>query len=185
MAHQRISDSAVVASASAAARAIAFESFAEEHLVAAYRLASAVMGREGEAEDAVHDAFLAAWRNWDALHNDAARSRWFDTIVVNTCRNMLRRKRTRKSHASIFERPTSSANDGISSIAERDAIEKALNSLNPEQRIVVALRFYGDYTIDDIAARTGAPAGTVKSRLHHALQKLERHLQAADGVLRP
>jgi RNA polymerase sigma-70 factor (ECF subfamily) len=185
MVHERVSDSAVAASASAAGNAIAFETFAEQHLAGAYRLASAVLGSGGEAEDAVHDAFLAAWRNWDALRDRDARSRWFDAIVVNTCRNMLRRKRPWKSDAGIFEVPNASGTDGISSIAERDAIEDALGSLNPDQRIVVALRFYGDYTIDDIAARTGAPVGTVKSRLHHALQKLQRQLQAADGVLRP
>jgi RNA polymerase sigma-70 factor (ECF subfamily) len=182
---ERISGAAVTASSGAAARALAFETFAEQHLADAYRLASAVLGSGGDAEDAVHDAFLAAWRNWDALRNRDARSRWFDAIVVNTCRNMLRRRRPWNADASIFEIPNASGTDGISSIAEREAIEKALGSLNPDQRIVVALRFYGDYTIEDIAARTGAPVGTVKSRLHHALHKLERLLQAADGVLRP
>jgi RNA polymerase sigma-70 factor (ECF subfamily) len=185
MVDERISGAAVPAPTRAAGRAIAFETFAEQHLPDAYRLASAVLGNRSEAEDAVHDAFLAAWRNWDALRNRDAMSRWFDAIVVNTCRNMLRRRRRWKSDASIFEMPNASGTDGISAIAERDAIEEALGGLNPDQRIVVALRFYRDYTIDEIAARTGAPVGTVKSRLHHALHKLERQLQAADGVLRP
>ena len=128
---------------------------------------------------------MAAWRNWDALRNRDAMSPWFDAIVVNTCRNMLRRRRPWKPDASVFEIPTANATDGITSIAERDAIEAALGSLNPDQRIVVALRFYRDYTIDDIAARTGAPAGTVKSRLHHALHKLERELQDTHRAVRP
>jgi RNA polymerase sigma-70 factor (ECF subfamily) len=185
MVDERISGAAVPAPTRAADRAIAFEAFAEQHLPDAYRLASAVLGNPGEAEDAVHDAFLAAWRKWDALRDRDAMSRWFDSIVVNTCRNMLRRRRPWKPDASIFDIPNAGGLDGISSIAERDAIEDAFRSLNPDQRIVVALRFYADYTIDDIAARTGAPVGTVKSRLHHALQKLERQLQAADGVLQP
>jgi RNA polymerase sigma-70 factor, ECF subfamily len=185
MVDERISGPAVATPTSAAGRAIAFETFAEQHLPDAYRLASAVLGSPSEAEDAVHDAFLAAWRNWDALRNREARSRWFDTIVINTCRNMLRRKRPWTPEARILEMPNASGADVISSIAERDAIERALGTLNPDQRIVVALRFYGDYTIDDIAVRTGAPVGTVKSRLHHALHKLERQLQAADGALRP
>lgn len=185
MVDERASGAAVTASSRAAARALAFETFAEEHLADAYRLASAVLGSGGDAEDAVHDAFLAAWRNWDALRNHEARSRWFDTIVINTCRNMLRRKRPWTPDARMLEMPTGSGVDGINSIAERDAIEQALGSLNPDQRIVVVLRFYGDHTVDEIAARTGAPVGTVKSRLHHALHKLERQLQAADGVLRP
>lgn len=184
MVDERIPGALVSAPTRAADRAIAFETFAEQHLADAYRLASAVLGNPSEAEDAVHDAFLAAWRRWDALRDRDAMSRWFDAIVVNTCRNMLRRKRPGRPDASIFEIPIASGGDGISSIAERDEIGEALGSLNPDQRIVVALRFYRDYTIDDIAVRTGARVGTVKSRLHHALQKLERHLRAADGVLR-
>lgn len=86
---------------------------------------------------------------------------------------------------SLFEIPNAAGSDAIASIAERDAIEEALGSLNPDQRIVVALRFYLDYTIDDIAVQTGAPVGTVKSRLHHALHKLERQLRAANGEMRP
>lgn len=185
MVDEHVSGPTAVATASAGATAIAFETFAEQHLAHAYRLASAVLGSGGDAEDAVHDAFLAAWRNWDALRNREARSRWFDAIVVNTCRNMLRRKRPWQPGAGILEMPYANGTEGISSVAERDAIEQALASLNPDQRIVVALRFYGDYTIDDIASRTGAPVGTVKSRLHHALQKLERQLQGADGGLLP
>lgn len=185
MVDQRISGAAVASSTGAAARALAFETFAEQHLPEAYRLASAVLGSRNEAEDAVHDAFLAAWRKWDSLRSRDAMSPWFDAIVVNTCRNMLRRRRPWKPDAAIFEIPVASATDGITSIAERDAIEAALGRLNPDQRIVVALRFYRDYTIDDIAARTGAPVGTVKSRLHHALLKLERELQGTDGVVRP
>jgi RNA polymerase sigma-70 factor, ECF subfamily len=185
MVDERIGNPAVVVPAGAAARAVAFEQFAEDHLPDAYRLASAILGSRNEAEDAVHDAFLAAWRNWHSLRNPHAMSRWFDAIVVNTCRNMLRRRRPGTPEASIVEIPQPSGADGIGSIAERDALEEALASLNPDQRIVVALRFYRDYTIDDIAARTGAPVGTVKSRLHHALQKLERQLQAAEGKVQP
>jgi RNA polymerase sigma-70 factor (ECF subfamily) len=126
MVDERISGPVVAARTSEAERTIAFETFAERHLPDAYRLASAILGSRSDAEDAVHDAFLAAWRNWNALRNRDAMSRWFDAIVVNTCRNMLRRKRPWKPDASIFEIPNASGTDGISSIAERDAIEEAL-----------------------------------------------------------
>ena len=58
------------------------------------------------------------------------------------------------------------------STAERDAIGRSLERLNPDQRIVVVLRFYRDLPVEEIAARVGVPAGTVKSRLHYALREL-------------
>ena len=102
MVDERISGAAVGAPTGAAARALAFETFAEQHLPDAYRLAAAVLGSRNDAEDAVHDAFMAAWRSWDALRNRDAMSPWFDAIVVNTCRNMLRRWRQSRTSQPGF-----------------------------------------------------------------------------------
>jgi RNA polymerase sigma factor (sigma-70 family) len=57
-------------------------------------------------------------------------------------------------------------------LARRELLAGAIRSLSPEQREVIVLRFYADLTVDQIAERTGARAGTVKSRLHYALRYL-------------
>jgi RNA polymerase sigma factor (sigma-70 family) len=62
--------------------------------------------------------------------------------------------------------------DETDAFAVRDSLAAALRELSPEHREVVVLRFYLDLTIDEIATRTGARSGTVKSRLHHALRRL-------------
>jgi RNA polymerase sigma-70 factor (ECF subfamily) len=70
------------------------------------------------------------------------------------------------------------APDGFRRAVDRDEIGRAFARLNADQRLVVVQRFYGDLTVDQIAERVGAPAGTVKSRLHHALRELNSVLAA-------
>jgi hypothetical protein len=72
------------------ARAAAFTRLADEHLDRAYRLARAILLDEPEAQDAVHDAFVQAWRKWDTLRDQTRFEPWFDRILVNTCRDRLR-----------------------------------------------------------------------------------------------
>ena len=63
---------------------------------------------------------------------------------------------------------------------DRGLLWPAMAQLAPDQRVVVALRFYRDLSIDQIAARLGVRAGTVKSRLHRALRELRISLDQAD-----
>ena len=142
-------------------------------LDSAYRYATLVMGDRGDAEDATHYAALTAWRHLGELRDPAKFEAWFGRIVVNACRDHLRARRRRPVHVELDpELSTPDANDGL---ASRDALAVAIRSLSADHREVVVLRFYADLTVDQVAARTGVGAGTVKSRLHYAL----RHLRAA------
>ena len=64
---------------------------ADQHLEASYRLACAILGNAAEAQDATHDAFVQAWRKWSTLRDHSSFEPWFDRILVNTCRNRLKR----------------------------------------------------------------------------------------------
>ena len=75
--------------------------------------------------------------------------------------------------------PPAASPDAFSGVDDRDAIETAFASLSADHRIVLVLRYYLDLTVDAIAERTGAPAGTVKSRIHHALRELGAALAAS------
>ena len=91
--------------AAQAARADAFRTLADRHLDASYRLAHAILGEQAEAEDATHDAFVTAWRNWSALRDHALFERWFDRILINTCRNRLRQRARWRSRDLSAELP--------------------------------------------------------------------------------
>jgi RNA polymerase sigma factor (sigma-70 family) len=67
--------------------------------------------------------------------------------------------------------------DGSQLAVDRDELGRALEALNPDQRIVVVLRFWADLTVDAIADRLGVAPGTVKSRLHNSLNALRSTLE--------
>jgi RNA polymerase sigma-70 factor (ECF subfamily) len=142
----------------------------------AYRLARAILLDDGEAEDAVQEAALAAWRRFGSLREPASFDAWFDRILVNQCRDQLRR---RKRAVKVAAPPVGfePAGAGVPVATEWDGdLEQALAGLDAEHRTVIVLRYWQDRTIEDIAARLGIPAGTVKSRLHHAMRSLRTSL---------
>jgi RNA polymerase sigma-70 factor (ECF subfamily) len=136
-----------------------------------------------EAEDAVHDAALRAWRSFGSLRDQAAFDGWFQRILVNTCRDRLRsraRRRVVDVGRALTEADHPVVGDGANEGAVRDAIARALDALPPDERLVVTLRFFGDRTVPQVAALAGIPEGTVKSRLHRAMGTLRTVLQEAD-----
>jgi RNA polymerase sigma-70 factor (ECF subfamily) len=161
-------------------RDAAFRALADHHLDAAYRLACAILGNPAEAQDATHDAFVQAWRKWSSLRDPARFEHWFDRILVNICRNRLKQA-SRRQTQPLFDDVAAMAGDAMSQAIERDALEAALATLSPEHRVVVALRFYRDLTVDEIARQIGTRPGTVQSRLHYAMKRLHAALEAAEA----
>lgn len=165
----------------------AAEEFADRvtaELDRAYRLAAVILGSALEAEDVVADAALAAWRGRGSLRETDRFEAWFSRIVVNACRDRLRVRRRRPvAEMPALEVAASSAalgGDFRDGVHDRDALSRAFESLEPDERIVLVLRFWHDLTVDAIAERIGIPAGTVKSRLHHATGRLRTALAAME-----
>jgi RNA polymerase sigma-70 factor (ECF subfamily) len=72
--------------------------------------------------------------------------------------------------------------DGAAAQAERQALAQAVGELEPDQRIAIVLHFYLGLSAEQIAERTGARVGTVKSRLHYALRALRAARDAAARI---
>ncbi len=154
------------------ARRDAFDALAHGQLDASYRLAAVILGDPHEAQDATHDAFVAAWKGWPGLRDQARLEAWFGRILVNICRDRLRRARRRPVVDISDELHLTDGGDHVAAAADHDALDRGFARLSNDERIVVALRYYGDLTIDEIAVRVGVPPGTVKSRLHRAVRDL-------------
>lgn len=164
-------------------RAAAFSLLDPGRLASAYRLATLILRDPSEGEDAVQEAVTSAWARWTTLRDPARFEPWFDRILVNTCRDRLRRLR----HRPVVEIDMASDRagpDSFATVADRDAIGQAFARLSPDQRIAVVLRFYRDLPVEEIATRLGVPSGTVKSRLHAALAQMRGALDAGspEGV---
>ena len=153
-----------------------------DELSGAYRLAGYLLADAAEAQDAVQEASVRAWRGWSNLREQAKFHSWFNQILVNVCRTRLS-KRSRQRTLDVDEVDLEGAAPFRAALA-RDAIGRALSSLSTELRMVVVLRYWADLPLADIADRLGIPIGTVKSRHHAALQTLRRRIEPATGGTR-
>jgi RNA polymerase sigma-70 factor (ECF subfamily) len=134
----------------------------------------------------VQDAVVTAWERFDQLRELDRFEAWFGRILVNACRDRIRR-RGRVRFIALGEDGSSGGVIGGREpavagpdLAERDALRRALAQLSQEHREVVAMRYLLDLPLDEIAERTGERLGTVKSRLHYGLSALRAAYDAAD-----
>ena len=141
----------------------------------AYRLAGLLLGNAHEAEDAVQEALATAWQSFDRLRDPEKFGGWFDRIVVNGCRDRLRRRGTVR-FIPLDQDVDPAGRDPFQAFLERDALLAGLDRLTGDERIVIVLRFWDDLSLEAIADRLDWPLGTVKSRLHRALGRLRTAL---------
>jgi RNA polymerase sigma-70 factor (ECF subfamily) len=144
-----------------------------------YRLARAILLDDRDAEDAVQEASIAAWRRAGSLRDPASFGAWFDRILVNVCRDQLRRRRRAVPvvapaiEVEVVAEPPDTGTDA--------ELDRAIAALDIDHRVVLVMRYWQDLTVDDIAGRLGIPAGTVKSRLRNGLKRLRADLEASNG----
>lgn len=170
---------------STADREGSFRRLLDAHLDRSYGLATVILGDRSDAEDATHDAIEKAWRAFGDLRSPERFEAWFQRILINVCRDRRRARRPQLPLPDV-ESPTSRQplmpsheRDLALRTAERDALERALATLGDDQRVCIALRYFLDLEIDEIASRLGARPGTVKSRLHRAMAHLRAAYDAA------
>ena len=162
-------------------RRAAFAQLVDRDLDRAYRIAGVILGNGPDAEEATHDAVVQAWRAFGGLRDTARFEAWFQRILVNVCRDRLRkRKRSPVTELTIVGSRVTP--DAFAEIDDRLALDRAYAHLSPEQAITVVLRFSADLTVEDVADRMRVPVGTVKSRLHAALAIMHGALTGAEVV---
>jgi RNA polymerase sigma-70 factor (ECF subfamily) len=153
----------------------------------AFRAAFVVLGHAAEAEDAAQEAFVKAHRALDRFRSDAPFRPWLMTIVANTARNR-RRSALRRQGAQLrleaqggVGASEPSAEAVVLSADRRRRLLEAVNGLSPEDRLMIAGRYFLDLAEAELASLAGVAAGTVKSRLSRARQRLSQRLQAEPG----
>ncbi|MDQ2943583.1 MAG: sigma-70 family RNA polymerase sigma factor [Candidatus Dormibacteraeota bacterium] len=139
-----------------------------------------------EAEDVAQDAFLRAYRSLGTYRGDAPFGAWVTRIAIRiAAARLLDRKNATQPLDEAADRASGSTSlhstagdpEGLALIQERrGAILDGIAALPMDQRRVVALRFYGDLSLQEIARVTNRPVGTVKSRLHRGMTALRDHL---------
>jgi len=143
------------------------------------RYAQFHVGSPETAADLTQETWIAIVRGVGRLADPSAFPAWAYRIVTNKCRDWLRRRRLERG---LFAESVQQALDHAPSRAaagstEAEALEKALSTLDADDRILVRLYYFEELTVSQVADIFGIPAGTVKSRLHRCRETLRKHLE--------
>ena len=155
-----------------------YDRYASNALATALR----VVGGRDEAEDVVHDAFVAVWRKIDRFDAERGSLRgWLMTVVRNRAIDRVRARRTTVDVDDADERsllrtgPNPTWEDALGRL-NADVLRAALADLPAEQRRALELAYFEGYTYREVAELTGVPPGTANGRLRLALSKLRDSL---------
>ena len=166
----------------------AFRALVDRESAAVVRACYRILGDMQEAEDAAQETFVTAYRSLATWRADGPFGAWLARIAV---RLAVRQAGRRKAVAwagpigQLLSDPASSLTSGtrtqpeqVALRAERaQATRRALGRLDEPYREVVALRFFGERSLEEIATLTGRPLGTVKTHLRRGLLRLREGLE--------
>ena len=157
----------------------------DRHAPLLLALAERILGQRGDAEEVLQEAFLQVWGQADRY--DPRRSSVLTWLVLLTRSRAIDRLRSRQAGerravASDARDPeprhaSPAAVESVLSLERRERVQQALGELPAEQRQVLELAFYGGLSQSEIAAQTGVPLGTIKTRSLLAMKKLRQTLR--------
>ena len=130
------------------------------------------------AEDATQQALLAIWRDLPQLRDPARFDAWSYRLLVRACYAEAGRTRRWAPNVRVLPADEPDEEDSLSSVVDRDQLERGFRRLSIDHRAVVVLHHYLDLPLPEVADVLGVPAGTVRSRLHHAMRGLRAALEA-------
>ena len=166
----------------------AFEAVMRRYNQRLFRLARATLRDDAEAEDALQDAYLAAFRGLDRFRGDASLGTWLSRLVLNECLGRKRRTARRARIAPVIpvdeaqeiDRMATDDRDTPEVLATRDQVrmllERKLDELPEDYRTVFVLRSVEEMTVEETAECLGLPEATVRSRHFRARHLLREAL---------
>jgi RNA polymerase sigma-70 factor, ECF subfamily len=168
----------------------AFAALMQQNNQKLWRIARGILRDEGEAEEAVQEAYVNAFSHLDGFRGEARLSTWLARIVVNEALKIRSRRQAMVDldevadalpidHPGSITRATGPGPEHAAAHREiRRLIEDAVNGLPPPFRIVFMMRIVERMSVEETAAGLGIPEATVKTRLHRANQQLRQSLGA-------
>jgi len=145
----------------------------------AFRAAYLIVRDEAEARDVAQEAFLRAYRSLGRFDARRAFRPWLLRIVTNLALNSARRAARQRARDERYERTAgvqgtaASAEETVEAQERGRRVWQAMSALTPDDQTVLYLRYFLAASEEDTALTIGRPVGTVKSRVHRALRRLQ------------
>jgi RNA polymerase sigma-70 factor (ECF subfamily) len=153
-----------------------FTKLIEENKLRFYKTAKVILKNDDDVYDALQEALISIYQNYDKLENIEYFSTWATRIVINKCYDLLR-----KNKNNVIPIDESIENDV--KVAQYDeyeidkyGIKKAMECLNENLKLITILYYYDNYSIKEISQIVDIPEGTVKSRLSKSREILKQEL---------
>ena len=143
-----------------------------------FALAQRILRDVDRTEDALQEALVIAWRDLPGLRDPDRFDAWLHRLVVRSCLREAVRERRLVANLRVLPLDLPAATDELLSLADRDQLERGFRRLDPQQRAILALRHFAGFEPAEIADILGIPAGTARSRLHHAHRAMRAALEA-------
>ena len=154
----------------------AFRALVEPVVPGALGAATIVTGSPSDAADAVQDALLSAWRGLPGLRDADAFPAWFRQLVVRAAmRTARRRGRVLELDMDLPDAP-----DALERAVARRTLGRAFDRLGADDRLILTLHHFLGLPIAETAMHLAIPSGTVKSRVHAAMDRLRAAYDAED-----
>lgn len=139
-----------------------------------YCIARSYLRCEADCEDALQNALLRAWEKRSSLREERYFRTWLTRILINSCKETLRRQRRESPSADFPEAAAPQGGD--------PALWESLRALDEKYRVIVVLHYRDGYSVREIASILRVPESTVKTRLFRARQQLKSLLKREEII---
>ena len=158
----------------------AFGRLAQAYQRPVFNLTYRMLGNQQEAEDAAQETFLRAYASLRQYNDDHKFSTWLFSIANHHCIDRLRRRRA--TYVSIDDNPVLENLDGETGLPEASAlsqehrreVQRLLDQLEPDYKMPLVLRYWEDYSYEEIATALDLTVAAVKSRLFRGRQQIAK-----------
>jgi len=160
-----------------------FSQLVEKYKHLAFSLSFKLLSHREEAEEAAQDAFIKAYNSLSSFQNGSTFKTWFFRIVYNTSISKLRARKNREINIDdikISDTEIQCAESIVEQLNKDDRqkyLEIGLGRLEPEERALLKMYYYDDFSMDEISVITSLSVSNVKVKIHRSRKKLLQELQ--------
>jgi RNA polymerase sigma-70 factor (ECF subfamily) len=174
-------DSSLLAAVAAGDRRALEELYLSYHRRLA-RFLSRFTRRYENVEEIINDTFMVVWQNANEFRSASQVSTWIIGIAYRTALKSFRRQKNHAGASSLDDAGPEQSIDPTIETEIHDWLQQGLSRLPIEQRLTMELAYHMGHSLEEIAAITDCPVGTVKARMFHAREKLRQCLPALSGA---